>query len=574
MVVGRLEITCQQLYNITKEVNRMERITYRKTLDVHKNGVQFLLQGFQTADNMSRVIEISLMASGDAIDFPLERVIAVMYVTPPGATEPSINECTIVDNKIVYNVLPITTEGITKMQLKLIETSIEGAKSVLASPEFAVEVSASEMGDEDENPVTTYTALENCIAKAESAYNSRLMRIELTQDCIFRAYYAGETEDHETIYETDILQKLFLNGNVLLSESYAHGGTGVRTGEDTDNSKYYSNVSKSEALNAKNIMENSQDILDEVRLHGTYTTFSVNFDTGEVEYVSPSFDFKVNSETGELEAKARAYEFEPTVYQIVEDWLAKNNVVLKDLQSISETHGTQLQTLEEDTKMLKESVRPIELGGTGANTADEAIRTLGIDKYQVPWNVDKNIVCINQNPLSLSYKHHIRQPYNENVYPPSIPVEKEILMKNSGTIYLRSKSNISTNRYDNNGKPISVRYAYFGIYLNNELKKSYGNDIDTPSEDAKNNPAIPASEFDTVYKAELHNSTLKLRVKKGDILKVRMSTQSVVGGGSIADPDYLEISATLDILANAETPYRYWDFDNAMPIEITNAEEI
>ena len=127
----------------------MERITYRKTLDVHKNGIQFLLQGFQTADKLSRVIEISLMASGDAIDFPLDRLVAVMYVTSPGAKEPSINECTIVDNNVVYEVLPITTEGITKMQLKLIEADVEGAKSVLASPEFALEINKSIVDDEE-----------------------------------------------------------------------------------------------------------------------------------------------------------------------------------------------------------------------------------------------------------------------------------------------------------------------------------------------------------------------------------------------------------------------------------------
>ena len=125
----------------------MERIMYRKTLDVHKNGIQFMLQGFETADNMSRVIEISLMASGDAIDFPLENVVAVMYVTSPGATEPSINECTIKDNKVVYEVLPIVVEGITTMQLKIIETSVEGATGILASPKFAVEVSKSDADD-------------------------------------------------------------------------------------------------------------------------------------------------------------------------------------------------------------------------------------------------------------------------------------------------------------------------------------------------------------------------------------------------------------------------------------------
>lgn len=364
----------------------MERITYRKTLDVHKNGVQFLLQGFQTADNMSRVVEVSLMASGDAIDFPLERIVAVMYVTTPGASEPSINECTIKDNKVVYEVLPIVEEGITTMQLKLIETSPEGAKSVLASPEFAVEVTKSNINDEGEIQKTTFTAIEDFIAKADAAYGSRLKGIELTSDCMFRAtYYDG------TLYETDVLQKLFLNGNVLLSESYAHGGTGVRSGEDTDNSKYYSNVSKSEALNAKDIMENSQEILDEVRLHGVYTAFHVDFETGEVEYVSPSFDFDINPETGELNAIARDYSFQGTVYDMVEDWLVANGVALSELQDISDTHTGEIAETKELTTFHTQAIENINKDVEDLNNKSEEIET----------NLQGDVLWENPDPTAL-----------------------------------------------------------------------------------------------------------------------------------------------------------------------------
>lgn len=357
----------------------MERITYRKTLDVHKNGIQFMLQGFETADKLSRVVEVSLMASGDAIDFPLERIMAMMYVTTPSAKEPSINECTIKDNKVVYDVLPIVEEGITTMQLKLIETSPEGAKSVLASPKFAVEVTKSDADDESAEQSTTFTALEDAMAKAKTVYDERFLRMELTNDCIFKAYYADGTE-----YETDILKKLFLNGNVLLSESFAHGGTGVRAGEDTDNSKYYSNVSKSESLNAKAIMENSEEILEEVKLHGVYTAFSVDFETGEVEYVSPSFKFKVNTETGELEADGQTYTFDDEVARVVTDWLAANGVVISDLQNISETHTEEIADLKETTSThtekiatLENRVTPIEYGGTGADNVNDALENLG-----------------------------------------------------------------------------------------------------------------------------------------------------------------------------------------------------
>lgn len=201
----------------------MEQIMYRKTLDVHKNGVQFMLQGFETADNLSRVIEISLMASGDAIDFPLERMVAMMYVTTPGATEPSINECTIKDNKVVYEALPIVEEGITTMQLKLIETSPEGATSVLASPKFAVEVTESDADDESAEQSTTFTALEVAVAKAAATYDARLLRVEIDEACIFRAFYADGT-----VYETDELRKTLLQGatnldlNTLIKDGIAH----------------------------------------------------------------------------------------------------------------------------------------------------------------------------------------------------------------------------------------------------------------------------------------------------------------------------------------------------------------
>lgn len=332
----------------------MERIVYRKTLDVHKNGVQFTLQGFETADKISRVIEISLMASGDAIDFPLEGLSALMYVTTPSGTQ-SINSCTIKDNKVVYEVLPIVEEGITTMEIKLIEGGPGGAERVLMSGKFAAEVSMSEADDESAEQTPTFTALEDAVVYAKETYNHRLINIELSSDCMFRANYADGT-----YYETDVLQKLFLNGNVELSKSYAMGGTGMRAGEDTDNSKYYSNVSKSEALNAKSIMENSEEILEEVRLHGVYTAFTINFETGEMEYVSPSSTFKINGTTGELEVEGKNYTIEGRVTEMVNEYL----------ESIGVTSDTLINILTQNI--------PVERGGTGATNMEDARDNLSV----------------------------------------------------------------------------------------------------------------------------------------------------------------------------------------------------
>lgn len=298
----------------------MERIVYRKTLDVHKNGIQFTLQGFETADNMARKIEISLMASGDTIDLPLEQLVALMYVTTPNATEPSINECTIKDNTIIYDVLPIVEEGITEMQLKLIDSRIEGANGVLAAPKFAAEVLDSNTDDDSATQTTTYTALENALARAKGVYDSRLTRIEIDTDCTFRAYFADGT-----VYETDALHEALYKGEALMAQSFARGDSGIREGEETDNSMYYSNVSRSASAEASRVSGEATELLEEVTKHGVYTAFTVDFETGEIKYISPQYKFDVNEETGELDVFGEAYTPEETVDALVTEWLTSKS---------------------------------------------------------------------------------------------------------------------------------------------------------------------------------------------------------------------------------------------------------
>ena len=359
----------------------MERITYRKTLDVHKNGTQFVLRGFETSEKLSRIVEISLMASGDAIDFPLENIMALMYISSPGSELPTIKECEIKDNKIICEVSPLVTEGISTVQISLMETRPSGASSVLYTPKFSIEVTKSIVNDTALEQNSDFGILKNAITAAKTVYDQRFLRMELTDDCIFKAYYADGSW-----YETDILKKLFKNGNVLLSESFAHGNTGTRIGEDTDNAMYYSNLAKSEALNAKEILEESEGVLDEVRKQGVYTAFTLDFNTGEIEYASPSFAFEVNTDTGKLDVIGQSYSFDEEIYRLITMWLAQNGVVLTDLEKISTNHSEEIGTLQEVSlfhtgaiETLNE-VRPIEQGGTGVSTLEALRNTLTIDK--------------------------------------------------------------------------------------------------------------------------------------------------------------------------------------------------
>lgn len=322
----------------------MERITYRITLDTHKSGIQRTLQGFETADNMSRRVSINLVASGDTFEVPLDHVVALMYVHRPDATEPDINECEIKDNTIIYDILPSDiAEGIVLMQLKLIAGSLEGARRVLVSPRFALEVSESTTGDEGAEVTAKFTSLENALIKAKEVYDSRLLRVEITPDCHFVVYYADGT-----IYENDYFHEALYNGNAILAESYAKGGTGTRDGEDTDNSWYYSNVSRSASADVNRVAEESKELLDEAKLKTTFTAFNVNFETGDLGYASVNYTFHIDEETGNLVAEGDdSYEPEQVIGSVVTEYLEESTADQNQKIDVLEARMNTFTSLEE-----------------------------------------------------------------------------------------------------------------------------------------------------------------------------------------------------------------------------------
>lgn len=86
----------------------------------------------------------------------------------------------------------------------------------------------------------------------------------------------------------------------LMSQSYAVGGTGVRLGEDTDNSKYYSEVASNLYNEALTALDEAETTLAEANKKLTETEFSVNLETGYLEYTSPNYEFTIDTTTGNL----------------------------------------------------------------------------------------------------------------------------------------------------------------------------------------------------------------------------------------------------------------------------------
>ena len=162
----------------------MELLEYRFTLDCHKNGVQRILQGFNTGDNRSRRLIISLTEEEESYNLPLDNIVAAMYVKRPSQTDPSINECTIDGNHIIYEVpaTDLVEEGVVNYQLKLISGTVENPISVLVAPRFSAEVWESITDDSEAEDSSEYTALEAALIKAQMVYDARIIKFIFDKD--------------------------------------------------------------------------------------------------------------------------------------------------------------------------------------------------------------------------------------------------------------------------------------------------------------------------------------------------------------------------------------------------------
>ena len=83
--------------------------------------------------------------------------------------------------------------------------------------------------------------------------------------------------------------------------------------------------------------------------------FEMDFETGELVYLSPKYKFKLNTETGELEAEGRAFSPEDVLLTIVIDWLESIGITLPDdFDSLKKKVDEQGETVEEHTTKLEE----------------------------------------------------------------------------------------------------------------------------------------------------------------------------------------------------------------------------
>jgi len=86
-------------------------------------------------------------------------------------------------------------------------------------------------------------------------------------------------------------------GSATLSKSWARGGTGTRSGEDSDNSRYYSLQSQTEADRAKVQADRA-----EMYAGFVMPEFWINFVSGKMEYTdTDQMQWIINMATGNME---------------------------------------------------------------------------------------------------------------------------------------------------------------------------------------------------------------------------------------------------------------------------------
>ena len=91
------------------------------------------------------------------------------------------------------------------------------------------------------------------------------------------------------------------NADATLSESFAKGGTQTRTGEDTDNSKYYSEQSQLYRNACEDFRDQAQDLVDTATARLTGLTMQVNFTDGCLYYdVATGLILSIDDTTGNL----------------------------------------------------------------------------------------------------------------------------------------------------------------------------------------------------------------------------------------------------------------------------------
>lgn len=227
----------------------------------------------------------------------------IIWENEPSEATP-LNERNL--NKMDYALDIIDNRVIDYSQYK--EDAAESAAEALASQQAAAQSELNAAKSELAASVSEVNAAQSEQNAAQSEYNTAQSEQNAAQSEINAAQSESKAKQSET----------FADNWRLLSESHNHGNTGVRTGEDTDNSEYWSKQSRIYSDNSANSATDSatsasasetsrneaQLILDQIKSYAKIIVpnFWLDVDTG-ILYISEDvqgIDFQLDDDTGIL----------------------------------------------------------------------------------------------------------------------------------------------------------------------------------------------------------------------------------------------------------------------------------
>lgn len=237
-------------------------------------------------------------------------------------------------------------------------------------------------------------------ASATSAENSERVATQKASAASTSAINAANSADLATQKAYESKSSADTSDNFRrLSESYAHGGTGVRSGEDTDNSEFYSQLAQKLTDEAQKLLEQAQKIIA-AAVAGTllpvgtvaFEDLPISPEIGNMYNISNDFTTDSRFEEGPgifYRAGANIYwtkdgKWDVLVgtqvtgvkgdaeseYRVNNVNISKNNIGLGNVDNTADVnkHVASAKTITETL--------PVSKGGTGKTTGAEAIKEL------------------------------------------------------------------------------------------------------------------------------------------------------------------------------------------------------
>lgn len=227
-----------------------------KNIDVDFYNKEYILINAKQYDTNSRVISITCYNQGELMRLVDTQhsayvkyrkadgtgVLNTCRINSKGQVMVELTEQMLAANGVCYVDLVIVNKGDALINIDNGSVMAIDDSSILSTMAFYVNVYESAVDNSELESVNEFDALNDLLQRAEADY-SEVVTMAKSYAVGGTGMRSGENTDNAKYY----YQQSRVNANSSISsenmaKSYAVGGTGTRVGEDVDNAKYYASV--------------------------------------------------------------------------------------------------------------------------------------------------------------------------------------------------------------------------------------------------------------------------------------------------------------------------------------------